>query len=278
MPRKRVEPRTEIVQITPELAAEWLQKNTHNRPLRDRDVEKLKDAILRGEWKLIGNPIQWDYNGTLIDGQHRLWAICFAERTVPAVVAWDLEPEAQYVIDTGIKRRLSDHLKLMGRPSATALAAAINFKWKEDRGLVRTSRTPTIPEALALFAKNPQLEDGVRVGNRWSRKLRGSTMAVSALFHEFSNVDSDAAASFFDSIINGVNLSPGMPEYAVRRMAEGANQGTVMFAALIIKAWNAYMQGEVVDRLVWRPVGRSAEDFPRIWGKTYEDFSQDDDQ
>ena len=64
-----------IVDITPEMAREYLEKNSHNRRLSERSVRNLATAIKNGEWQVNGEAIKVDKEGNLLDGQHRLSAI-----------------------------------------------------------------------------------------------------------------------------------------------------------------------------------------------------------
>lgn len=252
--------------ITPEMAADWLNHNTHNRTLRNRDVENLKDAILRGEWKYNGDAIRFDVHGTLIDGQHRLWAIVLAETAVESLVIEGLPSDTQFTIDNGAKRKLSDHLKLMGFSNSVALAATINMHWRIQNELVRTARVPTVQQALEIVRHHPELEEATKMANRWHRRLRGSTAGIGALYHEFASRDADAADAFFEGIIEGTALNKESPLYALRRQIETSNLGTIMLMALMIKAWNAYIEGRSLTTLSWRPVGKHAEPFPEIRG------------
>ena len=72
------------IKVTPHLASKWLQKNSCNRPLSQNTVYRYADAILSGEWKLNGDTIRFDSNGTLIDGQHRLHACVKAGKSFMA--------------------------------------------------------------------------------------------------------------------------------------------------------------------------------------------------
>ena len=67
--------KTEVVRITPEMAAEWLKLNVGNRPISNAIVESYTRAILSGNWSLTHQGIAFDENGVLRDGQHRMNAI-----------------------------------------------------------------------------------------------------------------------------------------------------------------------------------------------------------
>lgn len=257
---------SKVILVTPEMAAEWLNRNTHNRTLRDAKVEEFKEAILRGEWKYNGEPIRFSKEGTLLDGQHRLWAIMLAERAVECLVVTGLEEEVQVTIDTGTRRTLGDSLKLMGYPQAGTLAATINMKWKIDNGEVRTSTNPTFSQAIALFEKHEGLVEGVRLANRFRARLHGSAAAVGSLYYEFAQRDADAAEAFFEGLIEGVGLAKDSPILALRRQIETTKHSKIVFMALIIKAWNGYQEGRSMTNITWRPVGKNAEAFPEIKG------------
>lgn len=56
-------------------AADYLQYNTNNRPIRQSHVDHLADEMLSGRWKFNGESIIFDDQGVLRNGQHRLTAI-----------------------------------------------------------------------------------------------------------------------------------------------------------------------------------------------------------
>ncbi|MFE0384533.1 hypothetical protein ACFW1F_10670 [Streptomyces bungoensis] len=42
----------QVVDVSPQLAAQWLTRNTNNRPLSKGTVQQLAAQIQRGEWQL----------------------------------------------------------------------------------------------------------------------------------------------------------------------------------------------------------------------------------
>lgn len=256
---------TEIVTITPKQAEEWLSHNTHNRPVRDRHVGALQGVIERGEWEFNGDAIRFASDGSLLDGQHRLLACVFAGKSIKSIVVRGLPKQTQLTMDTLAARRgLADHLRLDGHTNAIALAATINTVWRLREGLIRTTLKPSVHQALNLLDSEKDIVDSLFMSRRWAAKLYGSQAVVAALYHEMSNVDPDAAETFFDGVITGVNLDKTDPRYCLRRRVETGKHSAVMLAALIIKAWNAYVQGREIQELVWRAVGKKAEPFPQI--------------
>lgn len=65
----------DVVQVTPQLAREWLKRNSKNRAIRPSHVENLRLAFERGEYTMTHQGIAFGDDGELIDGQHRLSAI-----------------------------------------------------------------------------------------------------------------------------------------------------------------------------------------------------------
>ena len=103
---------TEVVNITPKLALAWLEANTHNRAIRQHKVDEYARDMGRGDWILTHQGIAFNCNGTLVDGQHRLWAVIESKKTIPMAVSHGLAVESQLVIDCPEVRRTADFLTL----------------------------------------------------------------------------------------------------------------------------------------------------------------------
>jgi hypothetical protein len=95
---------TRIVNVTPKLAAEWLERNHCNRPISRKMVEEYKWLIDQGKFYLTHQGVAFDDQDRLRDGQHRLQAIVEAETPVKMVVATGLNEDALQAIDGGRKR------------------------------------------------------------------------------------------------------------------------------------------------------------------------------
>jgi hypothetical protein len=62
-----------------------------------------------GKWVAAsGEAIKFDWNGKLIDGQHRLNAIVDFDKPVKMAVIKNADPETAYIADQGLKRSVSD--------------------------------------------------------------------------------------------------------------------------------------------------------------------------
>ncbi len=91
-------------------ALEYLQKRApHQRSLRLNHVESLAGEMIRGEWKLTGQPIIFDEHDKLIDGQHRMEAVVLSGVAIQTMVTRGIAPVAYNCIDGGIVRSVADN-------------------------------------------------------------------------------------------------------------------------------------------------------------------------
>lgn len=108
--------KSEIVNVTPQMAADWLSLNEDNRPLRRTTVDGLKAAFARGEYLQTHQGIAFSKAGKLLDGQHRLTAISeLRDGLFPMLVSWGVAENAFQVMDIGVKRSPADALRMTDR-------------------------------------------------------------------------------------------------------------------------------------------------------------------
>ena len=126
-------PAISVVEISPEIAREWLERNIGNRPIGQAHVAKLEGFIREGKWKMAGDPIRFSNSGKLIDGQHRLHAILNAGIAVTCVVMRGFDDEIFDVLDGGRNRQKSDILFIeLGLPVETCKILASGTGWVLD--------------------------------------------------------------------------------------------------------------------------------------------------
>jgi hypothetical protein len=98
----------EALQVTPAMAAQWLEGNVDNRRIRQHKVRQWSIVIRQGRWKLTHQGIALDENGHLLDGQHRLTAIVETGIAVPMMVAFNAPRETFADIDIQEPRSVGD--------------------------------------------------------------------------------------------------------------------------------------------------------------------------
>lgn len=272
-------PTSELMTITPELAKQWLALNTHNRKERPQVLRNFESILQRGEWRVTNDAISFFQNGageTLGNGQHRLKAIANTGIAAPAFVVRGLEPDSQEVMDTQARRTLADFLSLNNEPMVTTLAGAVVqlHQWRTRKEIGRTIGLayPTTPQSLALLNKEPALRLSLRIAQEIKRGLRGFSPALAtALHYIFSEIDAEDADDFFHRLASAAELEEGSAIWLLRRYVEdnavpranGKGLGSYRLAALTIKAWNAYRNGTEIKRLRWSSGGSSPEPFPQ---------------
>lgn len=235
----------DVVLVGPELAAKWLEGNTHNRVISDSYVAGIERDMRAGRWHMTGDTVKFDWNGVLADGQHRLWAVVQSGCTVPMLVVHGVSPEAQDYMDIGKKRSTSDALHLRGRGEYSAKVAST------ARGVLimrHTAKQPTQGEILELVEREEEvLVAGARVSRQATTAgLRGGAIYGVAYYY-LAHVDPEAVEPFFAALLSGEQLAAGNPILALRRRflttpprVGSSSSHLRVNLAYVYKAWNAW--------------------------------------
>lgn len=258
------------IMVTPEMAALWLESTKfNNRNISDRLVEKIARDIKQGKWIVDGNPLKFDKDGHLIDGQHRCWGIIRSNMNVSTFVVHGIDSAAINIIDTGKSRSNSDILHFNGHVNTASLANACRisigykknngnlYEWAGGSSKLHCSSSEIVREAEDNKRLTNSLQDVISM--KFVKKFMGTGTA--AFCHSiFSTKDKLAADEFFYLLEKGVDLEEGNAVLALRncltlrdhltsKLAKGGNYRCAYLVALIIKAWNFYRDGTFVKRL-----------------------------
>jgi hypothetical protein len=207
----------ELMNVTPEIARDWLDQTRINRPLQTHQVKAYARDMRNGGWRPVGDPIRIDRNNNLIDGQHRLSAIVESGVTLPLIVVTGLEPEDQLVLDSGVKRRAGDQLALLGQKNSIRVASVARGLFAIDQGRVYDSKLrPTNQEIFDTMARYPALIDSVNAVEGISRQT-GLTPLNAGLAHVIGSDRIPVTTyRFFDKLKTGVNLTATDPALLLR--------------------------------------------------------------
>lgn len=145
-----ITPHSAIETITPDLAAQYLQKNIINRQLRKMYVESLAGDMKRGDFILSHQGIAFDVNGRLIDGQHRLNAVVMSGVSVPMWVTRNVGVGAFRVMDIGAKRTIADSLRV-NKKSAEPIAYIVRIL--TGRGRVTPAQVIALDAELGHYVE-----------------------------------------------------------------------------------------------------------------------------
>lgn len=279
--------RAEVAEITPETAREWMVRHRatvernqaaaggkarDNRPVRWDDVAAYARDMRAGKWSRNGETIKIARDGTVVDGQHRLYACMQVETPFWSLVVTGVEPEAQDTIDTGIKRRLSDQLSIANEPNAAILAGAARWSLRWLHGLRSTggagAYVPTHAEMLAYLAAEPRLRDAAAYAARARRQFKPVRVSVYAMgWMLLHGTDHLAAEVFLERVIDGAELPARHPVLGFRaRIANAKAAGERLTEhqqlALMISAWNAFREDREMARPQLPAGGLTPKNFP----------------
>ena len=213
---------TKVVTITPEIAANWLQKNMKNNRRINKDTVKRYARIMKtGGWDLTHQGIAFDDKGVLIDGQHRLVAICMANKPVDMMVTWGVEhtPGDALNIDVGQKRTLKNIMQISGIEdkvyNAMGRVVVNYYRWKRP-GHERPDPTEVIAYIDRHDADLERLYNMMQLtahGGRGTRMINGFVGA--AMLAALYRGESEDALRQFTNVYRLNNLD-GCAKYNAR--------------------------------------------------------------
>lgn len=238
-----------IVRVTPEMAAAWLARTVANRVISKDAVEQYASDMSRG-WTFTGQPIVFDYNDHLSDGQHRLTAQVKANVVINWLVVTGVEPAAQDYIDIGRPRTVANQLQIKGVSFSNAIAAVARMLI-----VYRGERNPSKP-AIREFAEKDiaALQEAGHAGRSVAQVIHGSSAAYGAVYFTLHRIDADATEEFFEALQTGADLSLTSPILVARTYIARTQQnaramndsGRVAFMNYLFKTWNLWREGKRV--------------------------------
>lgn len=239
----------EVIVITPDVAKAWLDKNKNNRRVSPVSVRSYARDMAAGNWLLTGDPIRFDEDGNLMDGQHRLMACVKAEKPFASVVIYGLPAELKNQIDVGRKRSVADVLTMAGYHNATYTQAIARLMLRyRDEIDSDTGHTHTHAEVLGAIERHPAIHAAsAKVHNVKiiPRAILGFQYYVGA---HILNMP-DRAEAMVQVFATGV---PDYPGCAMHRMRErilrvkdaSTNIGGNEMRRLLAASWNRFAKRE----------------------------------
>lgn len=256
-----------IETISPMRAQDYLYRNSGNRPITVEKVEQYARAMKAGEWALNGQPIIFDENGDLINGQHRLRACLVSKVSFTTYVIRNISRKTFTTLDIGRTRTVGDNLGIAGAKDTIAMAAAIGWIARLRNGKVvgdykRFSLTNE--QCIDFFKTNPKLEHSLSVTRQCRFVVSRSICA--GLHFIFAEKDPEAADIFFRDLGTGAELLNFDPVWQLRESLmkikmQKVSMHTNEIAARIVRAWNMRRKGMSSQR---PPHGLINGQFPAI--------------
>lgn len=251
--QKELEYRVET--ITPQMAQEWLALNAHNRNASKARVRAYARDMARGHWPYTGDPIRFNGNGELIDGQQRLMAVVESGKSLQALVIRGLPVEVRENLDQGRSRTAADHLVLRGFATGTQLAAALRQLYRLRTPAAKVgggSGGLTNAEVLEAIEKHPQMADSVEAVGRPAHVQPSLLAAMHYIGANLLN-DRDHADAFVAVLTTGKPAYDGDPAqlWRERLIDQSSKKERLTRAGLRIgtaHAWNLFRKREQLDR------------------------------
>jgi len=252
------------VLVTPELAKTLLGGNLKNRPRSNRNFKRLCSQLRAGKWKVNGATISFSRNWLLLDGQHRLFAI--VETGIPAlcIIGFGFDPAVFATLDQGAKRTNADNLAIAGFASPRLLAGAIGVYQAAKNGAVvnNTARAIEPEECVRLAQATPHLQTAVKKARDYHRRGARfvSDSLIGGLMARGMEIDKRTTTRFFDYLLN--DNCKGVRPTVIQKlrtqllrdyMDKSRSPNASFTAAVIIKVWNAYRQGQSLRCLKYTP-------------------------
>lgn len=262
--------RSEILNVTPQQAEEWLKKNERNRPLMQTRVDTYARDMLADCWRLTHQGVAFTADGTLVDGQHRLAAVVQSGKTVEMLVTHDAPEESRYVVDVHGARKIHDVLTIATGRNYSRLAVAMS-RIIHSLGNAH-STTLTVDEIRSLVDTHREGIDWFETNFGQSRTMIFGPIAA-GLAYAYPTAP-DRVTAFAQHLESGANLSEGSPALVLRNtfIANGGkgrgNAGgdaRKHMTLRVLRAIQAYLAGERLKQLA--PAVSAYEFFRVYWEK-----------
>ena len=263
--------KTEVRTITPVVATEMLKKNLNNRKVSEKHVNFLANEMRNGNWLFDGQPLRFDEDNILIDGQHRLNAIVKSQTSQNILIVTGLKKESFKVMDTGKNRNAADVLSINGESYYCEISCCARFiiKFKNNHSLGGNRLSSTSNTSIINWLdENRNIVENIRTADKLKKQFSGvlSKTYIASLLYLFSEKDVTVAEIFMRKLCTGLDLSDKDPIFALRKALikdkmSKSNLPQKDKTALIVKGWNAYRLGKSIKVLRWN---KDVETFPTI--------------
>ena len=244
---------TEVMRVTPHIAAEMLKGNGRNRPLSESTVSVYAGAMRRGEWVLNCEPIIFSEDGELNDGQHRLHAVVRSGVAIDLLVVRGASRESFKTIGQGKRRGPSDALAIDGEVNTSALAAGARA-YIQYSTTGRAAYEITTPQIIQTVRDHPELRYWTRCYAGAKPMTRFPSLIIGLLTVASEKYGTSKLDTLFEKLASGVGLSEGDPALVLRerftRIAGMRHSVNLAQAkGFIIKTINAHILGKKITML-----------------------------
>ena len=255
----------EEIDITPKWAGDVMEAHWKRvekgqflpRPVSMTRVAQYTIDMRNGDWQLTPDPIMFDSNGDLVQGQHRLEAVRRSGCTVTMRVSRGWPPKIMDVLDTGKPRSVGAILHMGGHENSNALAGTLGVIARiAFRGHISGLSAGQAIQLMKRFDVVGSIEALLRKSTT-SRDFTGRTIGPMVWYHL---VKPKKAADFAESLFN-FRTTAGSPVAAYLLWTKSGGglrrQSTALVIRAICSAIKAWDEDRKVSHL--RPTGDAIE-------------------
>lgn len=246
--------------VTPQLAQLYLSKNFKRNRRHMPSVSKgYRDNMTGGTWEVTGDPLRFNVDGELVDGQHRLQAIIDSGIPQWCLIVRGVSHRAVRAIDRGRGRSLAHALQIAGIDAATSkfVAAARVMMFAPHLSTSRAESTVTDTQMAEFIADH---SDAITFGTSLCQGIKGIPMVVGGMFGRASyHEEPDRIRRFALAVADKTDPQDVRPEdVTARKLAtviRETGNSSVARQTIYRKAQNAlrhWLDGKAVGMLYER--------------------------
>jgi hypothetical protein len=241
-----------LVKFTPAMATKMLEGNVLNRKIKDKLVKFYADQMKRNMWLQDGSTLKFAADGTLLDGQHRLWACIEANVPFTSLVAENVDKNTFVVIDTGAGRTPGDVIDIAGHKqhSSVIASAALHIMNYRTADVNSFKKRRSRQDVLAFVQDNEELVEFCTLARCIKSVMRKQASVAIAISFLASKRYPQQSRNFLHKFMSGEDLNAKSPILVLRNRLLGERLlRPVERLSLTANAWNAYIAGRQVSTL-----------------------------
>lgn len=252
--------------ITPEMARVYLNTSVGNRVIKQDILRGLVSYLKNDTFKVNGETIVFDSEGSLMDGHHRLEAVAAAGVPAIFIVVRGVERSTWTTMDSGTARSLGDVFRIEGIPNYNSVSSVVAGTYAMRNNKIGTNTLGagnklkrdglTRDDALGLYYKYEDTwQLAVRTGISLRNKLPGyfnvkEVGVISAYLIIFLHHDAKRVTEFWDLVATGDGIYASLRSVFLKDMQETRYKRLTSKArqSLIATAWNIHLKNKRAKR------------------------------
>ena len=235
------------------------------RNLSESHVVHLAQQMKAGQWECNGEPIIFDENDNLIDGQHRLNAIIRSGVAIETLVVDGVKQSSFVTINSGKSRSNSDVFSIKGTANYNNIATCVNgvmnyrralkvmktitdgeTKWTQIGGSLNASVRPSKVDMVKEYESHAdKYQQSIHLASRSKKIMQMGPLAIVAAMGLIDGTHQDFVEPFFITLANGIFPHENHPAYRLKSRFEQNRNSKLKLSSntlllLTAKAWNLY--------------------------------------